>query len=328
MPKPPRCSAAPSRRCPGICTRRASGYGPFSAVKWRKEADMEDDLKKLGRIPTPKASDEARARAMSAAMAAFEAAENNATAPQGTEHGQRQSSIVTKLWSLFMSRKMMLASSALATLLIVPAAGYITIGMINDRTITLTEVPVADAKKEDDNRLRKQKQEQPTVAGRTEADTKVLADAKPKQPDATAGLSDKAEPVPEPVVAEQKLDAAGGNVQAPVTVPGDQERLAAAPSDADQSSAATSEMAETESLADGLTLAKPSSQAFAKRQKTLGVAPNEGVVMPQPKVQIPEESGDRFVDKETNPVKTVLSEPVSTFSIDVDTASYAYARQA
>lgn len=37
---------------------------------------------------------------------------------------------------------------------------------------------------------------------------------------------------------------------------------------------------------------------------------------------------DRFESKETNPVKLAATEPVSTFSIDVDTASYAFARRA
>src|SRR5690349_23640282 len=109
---------------------------------------MEEDLKKLGRIATPKPSDEARARAMSAAMAAFEAEKKFATAPQGNEERHRQSSIATALWSLFMSRKLMLASSALATILIVPTAGYVTYQMINDRTIVLTDGPVIDTKQQ------------------------------------------------------------------------------------------------------------------------------------------------------------------------------------
>jgi len=37
---------------------------------------------------------------------------------------------------------------------------------------------------------------------------------------------------------------------------------------------------------------------------------------------------DRFESKETNPVKLAATEPVSTFSIDVDAASYAFARRA
>ena len=40
-----------------------------------------------------------------------------------------------------------------------------------------------------------------------------------------------------------------------------------------------------------------------------------------------EPSRDRFAAAEVNPVKSVASEPVSTFSIDVDTAAYSYARR-
>ena len=42
----------------------------------------------------------------------------------------------------------------------------------------------------------------------------------------------------------------------------------------------------------------------------------------------PEQSRDRFDQLAPNPVKVVTEEPVSTFSIDVDTASYAYLRAA
>ena len=41
-----------------------------------------------------------------------------------------------------------------------------------------------------------------------------------------------------------------------------------------------------------------------------------------------EENRDKFEAKEINPVKQVATEPVSTFSIDVDTASYSFVRRA
>ncbi|MDH6267309.1 Ca-activated chloride channel family protein [Rhizobium sp. SG_E_25_P2] len=41
----------------------------------------------------------------------------------------------------------------------------------------------------------------------------------------------------------------------------------------------------------------------------------------------PDSLGDRFSGKDASPIKRVAEEPVSTFSIDVDTASYAYARR-
>ena len=42
----------------------------------------------------------------------------------------------------------------------------------------------------------------------------------------------------------------------------------------------------------------------------------------------PEEHRDQFETTASNPVKQVAAEPVSTFSIDVDTASYAFVRRA
>jgi Ca-activated chloride channel family protein len=41
----------------------------------------------------------------------------------------------------------------------------------------------------------------------------------------------------------------------------------------------------------------------------------------------PVASGDKFSDKETNRLTLVADQPVSTFSVDVDTASYAYLRR-
>ena len=43
---------------------------------------------------------------------------------------------------------------------------------------------------------------------------------------------------------------------------------------------------------------------------------------------VPEASKDRFATHDDNPVRSVAEEPVSTFSIDVDTASYSFVRRA
>ncbi len=50
-------------------------------------------------------------------------------------------------------------------------------------------------------------------------------------------------------------------------------------------------------------------------------------IMPDQRNNGSKQPGDRFANRETNPVKSVATEPVSTFSIDVDTASYAYVRR-
>ncbi|MEJ2123592.1 MAG: VWA domain-containing protein [Alphaproteobacteria bacterium] len=51
---------------------------------------------------------------------------------------------------------------------------------------------------------------------------------------------------------------------------------------------------------------------------------NDNTVLPQP----PRENRDKFEATKINPVKQVSAEPVSTFSIDVDTASYSFVRRA
>lgn len=48
---------------------------------------------------------------------------------------------------------------------------------------------------------------------------------------------------------------------------------------------------------------------------------------PQPHVPAPDVDRERYEDVDENPVKSVAKDPVSTFSVDVDTASYAVVRR-
>jgi Ca-activated chloride channel family protein len=64
-------------------------------------------------------------------------------------------------------------------------------------------------------------------------------------------------------------------------------------------------MVAAESMAGGYAM--PSSDAFS--------------------IPLPDPSGNEFTDFEESPVKVTAEEPVSTFSIDVDTASYSYVRR-
>ncbi|MFA5121441.1 von Willebrand factor type A domain-containing protein [Zavarzinia sp.] len=64
----------------------------------------------------------------------------------------------------------------------------------------------------------------------------------------------------------------------------------------------------------------PRAEAPARTAVAGGIAGMAPPPMPQP-------TDDRFTDAEQNPVKLVAEEPVSTFSADVDTASYAVVRR-
>ena len=70
----------------------------------------------------------------------------------------------------------------------------------------------------------------------------------------------------------------------------------------------------------GRTAFAPGTVASSKMMADQGGAPVDPMAQP-------EENRDRFVEFKTNPVRSALEDPVSTFSIDVDTASYSFVRR-
>jgi Ca-activated chloride channel family protein len=69
----------------------------------------------------------------------------------------------------------------------------------------------------------------------------------------------------------------------------------------------------------------PPSQAMAGMVAPKMAMPSPAQLVPQP--QPGDVLRDKYEDVEINPVKVVAEEPVSTFSIDVDTASYSNVRR-
>lgn len=239
------------------------------------------DLEKLARRAPPAASASVRTVALAAAMQAFDDAEKNVDAPQGSTAGGRQTSIFNRIWSPIMNRKF-LAGSALATLLVVPVAGLVSYEMVRNGTVPLTTETEITAKPVDqDQRARKveakkAKAKAPTTA-ETEVDGKIAADAAQE----TTTLA--AEPAP---LAESR----------------DEEMAEAMPESLAVGGAATMQ-------ALSRTVTQPSAVA-------------DSIAMP-----VPEEDRERFASADPNPVKSVATDPVSTFSADVDTASYSYMRR-
>ena len=70
---------------------------------------------------------------------------------------------------------------------------------------------------------------------------------------------------------------------------------------------------------------RPLLPSFASKQ----MADQVTAPLPAPAdpMQIDEKNRDRIEDFKSNPVKSALEDPVSTFSIDVDTASYSFVRR-
>ncbi|MBY2922443.1 DUF3520 domain-containing protein [Rhizobium leguminosarum] len=265
---------------------------------------VDKELEKLSRLTPPTATPEARTRALAAAMQAFDTAENNATAAQGNAKGWRQSSIINWIWSPAMNKKF-LAGSALATLLVIPAAGYLAI------ELTRNGLPIID---------------QTEIAGN------LSKSEASKQPAATTG---------QPVAVAPQIPA--GNVSlaeqsvAVAQALQDKEAPALAKPDASQTSeydanAALTNKPEGSAAALGATKrAAPAApgivpqRQFAEPMAAIApspVPPAEGRMQMQV-----DPNRERFANAAANPIKSVATDPVSTFSADVDSASYAFVRR-
>jgi Ca-activated chloride channel family protein len=318
---------------------------------------MENELDKLSRMTPPKPSKAARARAMALAMQAFDAEEKNQDAPQGSKNGRRQSSITTQLWRAIMNGKL-LAGSALATLLVVPVAGYVAIHSVNSRTGLVIDEPAKPGDKSE-NHVAKEKPKTGEIdlsAGKPEPKQPEVADKltidKPVVPEET---KTEAQPVtPDDAKVDQEQNTSQSAQLSTTTTSGGllpganadrrAERPASQSKDSDFKANETadlmpksdnrpaaaaqdnsSDVDEAARPADALA-ASPTVEGRVMAKKMLGATTNDGTIA-QPQVLQPD-SANRFTSKDVNPVKSVSTDPVSTFSIDVDTASYSFARQA
>lgn len=251
----------------------------------------ELDLEKLARRTPPAASASARAEALAAAMRAFDEAEENASAPQASARGGRQSSIFNRIWSPVMNRRF-LAGSALATLLVVPVAGLVTYELVRNGTVPpMGGAQVAARQAEVDRRARTQDMEEGALdAAEVSAALKQGAGGAAKRSsEAEAGSATASDAL----VAEP----------APLAESRQEEAVAAAPESF---------------MPDGAVAKQELRRAVAKPS-----AGADAVAM-----SAPQEERERFASADPNPVKSVATDPVSTFSADVDTASYSYMRRA
>ncbi|WHO84383.1 vWA domain-containing protein [Rhizobium leguminosarum] len=270
---------------------------------------VDKELEKLSHSTPPAATPEARARALAAAMQAFDTAGNNALAPQGNAKGWRQSSIINWIWSPAMNKKF-LAGSALATLLVIPAAGYLAI------ELTRNGLPIVD---------------QTEIAG------DLSQGGASKQPVATADQSVKAAPQLPPQAPAENGSLAEQSV-ADAQALQDKETPALAKPGARISEFDANDIAtltnKSEASATALGAAKRSAPAAP------GIAPQQQLAEPMaaiaPSPAPPAEgrvqmqlnpNRERFANAAANPIKSVSTDPVSTFSADVDSASYAFVRR-
>lgn len=208
--------------------------------------------------------------------------------------------------------KKFLAGSALATLLVIPAAGYLTI------ELTRNGSPIVD---------------QTEIAG------DLSQGEVSKQPVATVGQPVTVTPEVPPQAPAENGPLTEQSVAGTQGLQDKESQTLAKPDagrtsefDADDIAALANK---SESSAAALGAAKRSAPAVLP-----GIAPQQqlaepmAAIVPSPappadgRVQIQRDPGrERFANAAANPIKSVATDPVSTFSADVDSASYAFVRR-
>lgn len=253
----------------------------------------KDELEKLNRLTAPAPSKAARTAAMTAAMQAFDDAEakKTATATQGFALGNRLKAIFD-LERIFKMDIRVPITAAAAGLLLMPLALQLnsTTGLVPPADIPLPFSATEPAIVDQENDT--------AIETRTQAKSEMTA----AQDGGSAQLA--SEPAPEPVVeaemAEEQFSDLAASVEAPA---------APAPT--------------THILSRKL-------QAVTGAQNSAIVSGDEVAFAPlRDRIAVPERpAGDRFEEFSDRTQISVADQPLSTFSVDVDTASYAYVRQA
>ncbi|MDX8478105.1 von Willebrand factor type A domain-containing protein [Mesorhizobium sp. VK24D] len=268
----------------------------------------DNELETLRDLAVPAPDGEAKARAFAAAMHAFDGQENISTAPQGTAAGLRLTERARTLWREIMQQKL-IATPAITALVALPIAGYAAFEMLkgqppviggNDGKVTET---VAD----------KPLAQKPAANGLATNEPLAAAPAKEKKADTDSEerLKDEAQVAPaSPPKPTTEVDSLVKQETAPEALP----------------TPAPAESGQLGGSANAPAAAMRSAQAPAG-----AVADSKLMVQPAPlpgdQMQPQEENRDRIETFKTNLLHETAQDPVSTFSIDVDTASYSFVRR-
>ncbi|MER9365808.1 von Willebrand factor type A domain-containing protein [Mesorhizobium sp. M0518] len=261
----------------------------------------DNELNRLRDIAALAPAKDAKARAFEAALRAYDQ-ENISAVSQGSLGGLRLTERAQKLWSEIMQKKL-IATPALAGLVALPIAGYATFHLLREQP------PKFDG----DEKITETLADKPTTVKPTTAEPKRGELEKDKKADADVESRDATDALVAPA-SPQKSEStvAGGAAQQNALERG----VLAEPAPP----APTGEFA-----LDGAASVPSTSRARMAAESKL-MAPQQPAMAPADQMLPQEENRDRIEDFKTNPVHAALEDPVSTFSIDVDTASYSFVR--
>ncbi|WP_274628514.1 VWA domain-containing protein [Arvimicrobium flavum] len=254
----------------------------------------ELDILRTATVPAPRA--EARATALRAAVESFDA-KNTSTGAQESAAPLRLTERARKLWRDMMQHKL-LATPALATLVALPIAGYAAFTLMDGN-------PFGFERKGEDF---------------AESSGKGAALSPVQKPAEVAVERRDQLPPPSPERMKNDADQAAGEV-AQMPAASEAETIAGGRSEAARGA-----------MADQLSSAPAAPRAVLNNPTRLSrQAAKQSGPMPAPApadiLLQPEANRDRVEEFKTNPVHSTAEDPVSTFSIDVDTASYSFARR-
>jgi Ca-activated chloride channel family protein len=328
----------------------------------------DDEFDALKDSPAPPPRGHAKAAALAAAMAAFDSPEKSGEAAKGNPGAAHQTHASNPTRRQTMRAPMFYKTAAsIAGLIVATSAAvyfvsetrnfsgrhmmYDRLGeddrdAVKDKAPSAAPAPVAESgertRETDTELVRKTQKEdaaggdRPQPRGRTETLARTDADRSPAQE----------QPSPPPLVASQddaKAPVAGkkseskvaavepvrtGPTQGGATTPGRPNTVAALEKNAPAKSAPKLGMLEKPAAPSGQ--AKLMQELAEKAAADGAMAGVEYRDQPsEPPIVVPEqENRDKFEVAQPSPVKQVATEPVSTFSIDVDTASYSFVRRA
>ncbi|MEP3276146.1 MAG: von Willebrand factor type A domain-containing protein [Stappiaceae bacterium] len=284
------------------------------------------DLHRLKDLPIPEASAERKAEALQSAMAAFDANEkvfSNKT--KGSDNPSRLKAVsTTSLWEWIMQKRYYVGPVA-ASLLIAPLAVHLTVQQMDEN---------------DDRPILEGLFSSPTPAEETEALVELTPANKPEKSspvalsDRSLGRTDRTE-APNivgfaPSVSEAEPSDLQGIVAAPPAPSTDSHIVRQGGGSIDGVTAQAPRSNEVSSLY-GRVAPAPAAERKAKRERAIALnskALSSARHQPRPQDALPAQSaGDRFSQLDRNGFLAVDTDPVSTFSIDVDTASYSYVRK-
>jgi Ca-activated chloride channel homolog len=285
---------------------------------------MMDELEHLKDLPVPASRPEARARAMDAALAAFDEAQKiPVPLTQGRSVPVRPISVPrneTRRFFMRMTRPNFATAASIAALMVaLPVAVTVFQRADGPRRVATVSVPAPRTQAPVETGGRTE-----SVPGLAKPDVTITEEpAKQMAQGGEAGLKGQpadtgktgtlvdAEPVL-PAAAPPGPAASGDQPAAPAVTQG-------MTADATQNSTARLAAKAKVGGIQSIVPAPARVQALDKAEAYMATEP----LPAQPQL----DNRERHPDLTDNPVRQVAAEPVSTFSIDVDTASYSFTRR-